>query len=174
MSGAIVWFTGLPSSGKSRLARRIQTDLDQTREACCVLDGDRIRALFHPQPGYTGADRDNFYLTLGELAIELAQQGLVVLVAATANKREYRDQVRARAAHFLEVWMNAPLDECRLRDAKGLYAHFAQGAVQGLPGEDLAYEAPESPEVKAYGGDDNPALAKILSLLRSLAALKGV
>ena len=174
MSGAIVWFTGLPSSGKSRLARRIQADLDQNREPCCVLDGDRIRALLHPQPSYSEADRDNFYLTLGELATELSQQGLVVLVAATANRRAYRDQVRARAAHFIEVWMNAPLDECRLRDAKGLYAHFAEGVVQGLPGEDLAYEAPESPEVKAHGGDDNPALAQILALLRSVTARKGV
>jgi adenylylsulfate kinase len=173
MSGAIVWFTGLPSSGKSKLAGRVQRHLEQDHQACCVLDGDRIRALLHPPPGYTGPQRDDFYLTLGELAIELAQQGLVVLVAATANRRVYRDQVRARAAHFIEVWMAAPLDECRLRDAKGLYGQFAQGSVQGLPGEDLVYEAPESPELTAQGGHDDTAFGQILRLLKSSLALAG-
>src|SRR3954469_17831002 len=80
MTGAIVWFTGLPSSGKSRLARRVQARLALERRPCCLLDGDRVRSLLHPQPGYSSAERDDFYLTLGGLALELAQQGLVVLV----------------------------------------------------------------------------------------------
>jgi adenylylsulfate kinase len=122
MTGAIVWFTGLPSSGKSRLARRVQARLGRECMPCCLLDGDRVRSLLHPQPGYSSAERDDFYRTLGGLALELAQQGLIVLVPATANQKQYRDRIRAQAPRFIEVWMTATLDECRLRDAKRLYA----------------------------------------------------
>ena len=167
MTGSIVRFTGLPSSGKSRLAGRLQARLDRDRTACCTLDGDRVRSLLHPRPGYTDAERDDFYLTLGGLALELAEQGLVVLVPATANRRQYRDRIRARAPRFIEVWMSATLDECRFRDAKRLYAQFADGQLRGVPGEDALYEAPEFAEVTANGGDDDAAL---LEIVRCLAA----
>ncbi|HYP76770.1 MAG TPA: adenylyl-sulfate kinase [Polyangiaceae bacterium] len=165
MTGAIVWFTGLPSAGKSRLARRVQARLTWQRVPCCLLDGDRVRALLHPAPGYSDAERDAFYLTLGGLALELAQQGLVVLVPATANRKLYRDRIRARAPRFIEVWMSATLDECRLRDAKRLYAQFAGGQVHGMPGEDAVYEAPEFAEVTASGGDDEAAALRIVQSL---------
>jgi len=165
MTGAIVWFTGLPSSGKSRLARRVQTRLTHEGRSCCLLDGDRVRGILHPQPGYSSSERDAFYLTLGGLSLELAQQGLIVLVPATANRRLYRDRIRAQAPRFVEVWMTATLDECRLRDAKRLYSQFASGQVQGIPGEDTVYEAPEFPEVSAAGGDDDAALLRIVQTL---------
>lgn len=165
MSGVIVWFTGLPSSGKSRLARRVQLRLRGECRPCCLLDGDRVRALLHPPPGYSSVERDGFYLTLGELALELAEQDLIVLVPATANRKQYRDQVRARAPRFIEVWMSASLDECRLRDAKRLYAQFAAGQLHGVPGEDVSYEAPEFAEVTANGGDDDTALQRVMQAL---------
>src|SRR5882757_7467144 len=97
MNGAVVWFTGLPSSGKSQLARRVRARLDHEGKACCVLDGDRVRELIKPTPGYAPRERDQFYETLGGLAVELAEQGLIVLVPATAHRRAYRAHVRARA-----------------------------------------------------------------------------
>ena len=172
MNGALVWFTGLPSSGKSCLARHVRARLDQDGKAACILDGDRIRNLLQPAPGYSDADRDAFYQTLGGLAVELAEQGLVVLVPATANRRHYRDQVRARFARFIEVWMTAPVDECRSRDAKGLYAHFADGEVHGLPGEDVLYEAPEFAEFTASGGNDDNALTRIVRALNRPVTVK--
>ena len=167
MSGAIVWFTGLPSSGKSHLARRVRARLDHERRSNCTLDGDAIRKLIRPEPGYTPSERDDFYLTLGGLAVELSQQGLVVLVPATARCRAYRDRARALSTRFIEVWLTTSLEECRARDDKGLYARFSVGAVQGLPGEDQAYEAPEFPEVRAKGGEDDDALSLILRLLHA-------
>jgi len=165
MTGAIVWFTGLPSSGKSQLASRVRARLAGECKPCCVLDGDRVRSLLHPKPGYSSTERDDFYLTLGGLALELAEQGLIVLVPATANRKLYRDQIRAQAARFIEVWMTASLDECRLRDAKQLYAQFAGGQLQGVPGEDVIYEAPEFAEVTANGGEDSEALQRIVQCL---------
>ncbi len=161
-AGVVVWFTGLPSSGKSSLAERVQARLS---EPCCLLDGDRLRKIIHANAGYSASDRDEFYTTLGALAAELARQGLVVLVAATARRRAHRQHARTHAPHFMEVWLDSGLDECRKRDAKGLYAGFARGSVRDLPGEDVEYEAPESPDVRATGARDEAALQLIVHRL---------
>ena len=162
MAGMVVWFTGLPSSGKSSFAGRVQQRLLESGRACCTLDSDRVRELLKPMPGYTEPERDDFYTTLGNLAGQLAQQGLVVLVPATSSKRSYREHARFHAPHFIEVWLDAGLEECRLRDGKGLYARFARGLVTDLPGEDVSYEPPTSPEVRASGGEDDHALEQLL------------
>jgi len=153
------------------LARRVQTNLFEKQLPCCLLDGDRVRALLRPAPGYSNAERDDFYFTLGGLALELSRQGLIVLVPATANRKQYRDWVRARAPHFIEVWLTASAKECRRRDAKGLYARAGDGEVRGLPGADLAYDAPEAAEITATGGDDDDALVRIVQAVEASRAV---
>ncbi len=169
MSGAVVWLTGLPSSGKSTLAHELFTSLRRSRRAAALLDGDEVRDALVPRPGYSAAERDAFYATLGRLAALLARQGLIVAVAATAHRRAWREAARSLSPRFIEVFIDVPPDECRARDAKGLYA---QG-VRDLPGADLQYEAPESPDVVASGGEDAAALREILRRLSSTAAASG-
>lgn len=164
MSGTVVWFTGLPSSGKSTLAERVHQHLRERKVTACLLDGDTVRSLMAPTLGYTDDARSGFYRVLAKLAAELARQGLVVLVAATAHRREYRELARLLAPSFLEVWVTTNISECRARDPKGLYAASAQ-APGNLPGVDVPYEAPENPDVLANGGHDPCAIDRIISLI---------
>ncbi len=172
-SGAVIWISGLPSSGKSTLAEAAQRHLDSRGMRCCRLDGDAVRAALVPSPEHGGRARDEFYASLANLAAMLAEQGLVVLVAATAHKREYRERARAVAPRFFEVEVNVPLDECRQRDDKGLYRAFAEGAISQLPGEDVAYERTSDPEIVANGGRDELALDSLVTLVASLFPSRG-
>ncbi|MGZ6126474.1 MAG: adenylyl-sulfate kinase [Myxococcales bacterium] len=165
MSGAVVWVTGLPSSGKSTLAARLLSRLRREGRPAAILDGDEVRDALVPRPGYTAPERDAFYATLARLAALLARQELTVIVAATANRRVYREQARALAPRFLEVHLDVSADVCRQRDAKGLYARSAEGGVPDLPGAGAGYEAPVAPEVVARGGEDADALEEILRRL---------
>ena len=164
MTGIVVWFTGLPSSGKSTLAQAVREQLRERGQLPCVLDGDVMRAIITPNLGYSEPERAQFYSALARLAGELAAQGLIVLVPATAHLREYRELARALATRFLEVWVTTPLQECQRRDSKGLYASAASSPGQ-LPGIDLAYETPQHAEVLASGGDDPQALERIVRLV---------
>ena len=161
--GAVVWLTGLPGSGKSTLAARIAVALREARVPAVVLDGDEVREALVPRPAYDDAGRDGFYRSLGQLAVLLARQGLVVVVPATAHRRVWRDQTRRRAPRFVEVHVDTPLAECRRRDPKGLYARAA--ALPDLPGAAAPYEAPLEPEVVAPGGGDGRTVSAVLALL---------
>jgi adenylylsulfate kinase len=166
-AGAVVWITGVPSAGKSTLAGRLHQRLVETGHAACTLDGDAVRGALVPAPGYTPEARDDFYATLARLAALLADQGLVVVVPATAHRAAYRAEARQRAPRFVEVHVAVDPEEARRRDAKGLYAATAAGRTAGLPGADLAYEPPTAPEVVARGGHDDDAAERVLALLSS-------
>jgi adenylylsulfate kinase len=167
VSGVVVWFTGLPSSGKSTLAREVQTRLRARGALPCVLDSDMLRQLLSPLLGYSEHERDAFYEALAGLAAELASQGQTVLVAATAHRRAYRQRARELAPRFVEVWVTTALAECQARDDKGLYA---AAAIQPgtLPGVGQSYEPPECAEIQAAGGRDNQATERLVALLQSL------
>lgn len=153
MSGVVVWFTGLPSSGKSTLAAEIAA----RRPGAVTLDGDQVRAALRPQPGYGEAARADFYETLARLAGLLAGQGHLVLVPATAHLRAFRERARALAPRFVEVFVDTPPEACRRRDAKGLYARDEAA----LPGAGVAYEPPGAAEVTVRPGDAD-AVERIL------------
>lgn len=164
-AGVVVWFTGLPASGKTTLAHRVRDRLAPT--GCIVLDSDEIRAVLGAD-SYAATDRDAFYRTLADLAALLARQGHVVLVAATAPRRAYRDHARAQAPAFLEVWVRTPLAACEARDPKGLYRQARAGDAPGLPGVGAAYEPPPSPAVIATDGRDDQAAAEIAAAIARL------
>jgi adenylylsulfate kinase len=142
----IVWFTGLPASGKTTLAYRAR---ERLTHASVVLDSDEIRAALGTLE-YRARDRDAFYEALGKLALLLERQDLVVLVAATAPRRAHREAVRARASRFVEVWVRA-----------------RAGDAPDLPGVGAVYEPPLAADVIANGGHDEAAVAAIVARITS-------
>jgi adenylylsulfate kinase len=160
--GCVVWLTGLPSAGKSTLAARARDRVRQEGGCCVLLDGDAVREVLVPRPGYSPEEREAFYGTLAGLAGLLAEGGAIVIVAATAHRRAFRERARAAAPRFIEVFVDVDADECARRDAKGLFAAARAGEVQSLPGAGAGYERPEHPEVVARGGHDQAALSAIV------------
>lgn len=163
MNGAVVWFTGLPASGKTTLARAVHDRLAAYR-SCVLLDSDELRDILGAST-YKPAARDAFYAVLADLATMLARQGHVVLVAATAPRRAYRDRARTRAPRFVEVWVQTSLAECEARDPKHLYARARAGQAPTLPGVGEAYEPPLAADVTASGGHDRAAVDALVDLL---------
>ncbi len=153
MTGVVAWFTGLPSSGKSTLAAEVAGELRLRGTEAVTLDSDELRGALIPPLGYDDESRARLYATLARLAALLARQGHIVLVPATAHRRAYRDDARALAPAFFEIFVDTPLAECRRRDTKGLYkAHVAEAPGAGLP-----YEPPVAPDHVVHPDDDDAA-----------------
>lgn len=148
--GATVWLTGLPSAGKTTVARAAAKVLAARGVPVEVLDGDEVRPHLSAGLGFTRADRDVNVTRIGWVARLLARHGVVVLVAVVAPFRDTRDAVRA--AHrdagvgYAEVYVSTPVAECARRDVKGLYAAQRAGRLSGLTGVDDPYEPPDTPD----------------------------
>ena len=66
--GAIVWFTGLSGSGKSTVARAVETALVQNGHAAFVLDGDNLRFGLNKDLGFSAEDRQENIRRVGEVS----------------------------------------------------------------------------------------------------------
>jgi bifunctional enzyme CysN/CysC len=146
----VVWFTGLPSSGKSTVANLVQKQLHASGRHTYLLDGDNVRHGLNSDLGFTAGDRVENIRRVGEVARLMADAGLIVLVTLVSPYRADREQVRARLGEgeFFEVFVDAPLSVVQERDPKGLYRKAAAGEATNVTGVDAPYEAPQSPELR--------------------------
>lgn len=146
--GFALWLTGLPASGKTTLARALGRLLEERGIATQLLDSDQLRRQLTPDPAYTREERDWFYDTTAWLAGLLTDNGVNVLIAATACRRAYRQAARERIERFAEVYVDAPPAVCRARDPKGLWERAERGEITTLPGAGVPYEPPRAPEAR--------------------------
>src|SRR3972149_2471400 len=49
--------------------------------------------------------------------------------------------------HFVEVFVDTPMEVCEQRDFKGMYAKARRGEIRGFTGIDDPYESPEYAEI---------------------------
>ena len=147
--GVCIWFTGLSGAGKSTTAEALTDLLMEHGRQVTVLDGDVVRTHLSKGLGFSREDRDTNILRIGFVASEIVRHGGVAVCAAVSPYSAARNEVRAMvgAEHFIEVFVDTPLDVCEERDSKGMYAMARRGEITGFTGIDDPYEAPESPEI---------------------------
>jgi bifunctional enzyme CysN/CysC len=145
----IIWFTGLPASGKSTIARLVERKLVGLGHHTYMLDGDNLRHGLSRDLGFTDADRVENIRRAGEVAKLFVEAGLIVLCAFISPFRAERQMVRSLvdAGEFLEVFVDTPIEECVRRDPKGLYAKARAGAIPNFTGIGSPYETPQAPEL---------------------------
>ena len=178
--GVTVWFTGLPSAGKTTIANLVAERLAERGRPVEVLDGDVVRTHLSRGLGFSKADRDENIRRIGYVAGLLTGHGVTVLVSAISPYRAVREEIRTkigRVGGFVEVHVATDLATCRARDVKGLYAKQARGELRGLTGVDDPYEPPLDPELVLDTADEPPgaSAARVLALLdgRPTPALVG-
>lgn len=173
--GAVIWLTGLSGSGKTTLARALEQELLGGGVLSAVVDGDELRLGLSQGLGFSREDRRENIRRAAEVALHLAEAGVVVIVAHIAPLRESRaraaERIRARGIPFAEVFVNAPIAVCEQRDPKELYKKARAGIIGSFTGIDSPYEMPESPDLAIRTDRESvaEALAKLGPLALSLA-----
>jgi len=144
-----IWLTGLSGSGKSTLANALEVALTEQGKHTYLLDGDNVRHGLNKNLGMSDEDRTENIRRVSEVAKLMVDAGLVVITAFISPFRADRDAARAlfEDGEFVEVFADAPLEECEKRDPKGLYKKARAGEIKEFTGIDSPYEAPTDPEI---------------------------
>ncbi len=154
--GFTLWFTGMSGAGKSTLSRVLEQRLRAGGAKVELLDGDEVREYLSKGLGFSKADRDTNIRRIGYVCELLSRNGVIAIAAAISPYRAVREEVRARIANFLEVYMECPVEVLAQRDVKGLYRKALAGEIAQFTGVSDPYEPPEAPEVTIDSSRETP------------------
>lgn len=149
--GLTIFFTGLPSSGKSTLANALAIQLRElTGRKITLLDGDIVRTHLSAGLGFSLEDRERNITRVGFVAKEITKHGGIAICALVAPYLKARQMVRemvTAAGGFIEIYVATPLSICEKRDRKGLYKKAREGVVKQFTGVSDPYEEPHAAEI---------------------------
>lgn len=140
----ILWFTGLSGSGKSTIANGVELKLNELGKHTYLLDGDNIRLGLNKGLSFSDEDRVENIRRIGEVSKLFVESGIIVLTAFISPFIKDRKQVRdlVEDGEFLEVYVDAPIEVCEIRDPKGLYKKVRNGKIKNFTGISSPYEVP--------------------------------
>ena len=144
--GATLWFTGLPASGKSTIAREVFHRLTERGVAAELLDGAEVRESLSRGLGFSREDREAHVRRMGYVAKLLSRNGVVAICVAVSPYRATREEVRRNTTRFVEVFVDCPVEEAERRD-RDAYSRARAGEIPEFTGVSAPYEPPETPEV---------------------------
>jgi adenylyl-sulfate kinase len=145
--GFCIWLTGLPSAGKTTIAKELLPRLIARGWYTELLDGDEIRKGLSADLGFDRKSREAHARRVAFCAKLLARNGAIPIVALISPYRTSRAAAREEIGRFVEVYVSTPLAVCEERDVKGLYRRAHAGEIKEMTGVDDPYEAPEHPDV---------------------------
>ena len=174
LKGVTVWFTGLPSSGKSTIARILERHFKKCKVKNELLDGDVIRTNLSKGLGFSKEDRDANIKRIGFVCHLLTRNEVLAMASAISPYRDVRDYNRRMIGSFVEVYVKASVDACEKRDVKGLYAKAKAGEIKGFTGVDDPYEEPLNAEVVCDTENETPeqSAEKVLRRLDDLVYIR--
>jgi adenylyl-sulfate kinase len=176
MKGCCIWLTGLPCSGKTSLAGEISTELDNNNIKNDILDGDALRKHFSKGLGFSKEDRIENGNRVALLASKIAKHGGIAIVSLVSPYQVMRDNARrmveAEGGTFFEVFIDTPLEVCKERDSKGMYAKAEAGEIPCFTGVSDPYERPEHPDLVISGENRlGNSVVQVMGLLGSAGCI---
>lgn len=144
-----LWFTGLPSSGKSTIAHAVEKKLHEMGVRTYTFDGDNVRHGLCSDLGFSPEDRAENLRRIGEMIKLFLDAGVVVLAAFVSPTKKDRERIRNIVSEkdFIEIYCRCPVEICESRDPKGMYKKARAGEIKNYTGVSAPYEEPEKPSL---------------------------
>ncbi|SFB70092.1 adenylylsulfate kinase [Zunongwangia mangrovi] len=144
----VVWFSGLSGSGKSTLANWLEKKLFAEGFHTYILDGDNIRLGLNKDLGFDQDSRNENIRRIAEVCKLFLDSGLIVIAAFITPKEKDRRIIESILGnHYLEVFVDTPLEVCEKRDVKGLYKKARNGEISNFTGISCDFEIPLNPDL---------------------------
>ncbi len=173
----VAWFTGLPGSGKTTIARGVfektthSFDGPSDRRRIALVEMDSLRKKIFPIPTYSDEERDAAYRAFAIMGSLLSSNGVATLLDGVAHKRIWRELAREECPKFVEVYVKCPIEICIQRETartgdkvrEKLYRDALDRLKSGkkilglgkVPGVDEPYEE-SSPEIVIDSSTESP------------------
>jgi len=142
--GICLWLTGLSGSGKTSIAKAVAKKLHSKGFITKVLDGDNIRLGINKNLSFSELDRMENVRRTAEIAKLFVDCGIVTICCLVSPKKNMRTLAKEIIGeeNFYEIFIATSLEDCEIRDTKGLYKKARSGELLNFTGVSSLYEKP--------------------------------
>ena len=162
-----IWMSGLSGSGKSTIANLLETILNEQGYHTYTLDGDNTRLGLNKGLGFSEEDRIENIRRVAEVCKLMNEAGLIVICSFISPFEKNRTQAKEIIGeNFIEVFIDADLETCEMRDPKGLYKKARTGEIKDFTGISSPFESPSNAIVLKNNTEED--LDRNLNLLVNL------
>ena len=142
--GICLWLTGLSGSGKTSIAKALAKKLHSKGFITKVLDGDNIRLGINKNLTFSDLDRMENVRRTAEISKLFVDCGIVTICCLVSPKKNMRNLAKKIIGkeNFNEIFIDTSLEECEIRDTKGLYKRARNGELLNFTGISSTYEKP--------------------------------
>jgi|TARA_B110000305_G_scaffold234462_1_gene292541 adenylylsulfate kinase len=142
--GICLWLTGLSGSGKTSIAKALAKKLHSKGFITKVLDGDNIRLGINKNLTFSELDRMENVRRTAEISKLFVDCGIVTICCLVSPKKNMRNLAKKIIGkeNFNEIFIDTSLEECEIRDTKGLYKRARNGELLNFTGISSTYEKP--------------------------------
>ena len=165
----LILISGLSGSGKTTLSEALKTELDKKGIPSVLLDGDEMRQGISNDLGFSEEERGENVRRTAEIAKLVGKSGVNVICALISPFGKDRLSARNLLSnfHYVEVFVDTPLEICEKRDSKGYYKKARIKEIINFTGIDSLYERPDSPEI-IINTDGTPTQESVETILTYL------
>lgn len=147
--GIVIWFTGLSGAGKSTLSEALQTKLNDEGFFTKLLDGDVLRNGINKGLGFSEEDRMENIRRAAEVAKLFVESNFITLcsfITPTEKMRSHTKMIIGEE-NYIEVFVNCSIEQCEIRDVKGLYKKARSGNISNFTGITSTFELPQNSDI---------------------------
>jgi adenylylsulfate kinase len=141
----VIWLMGLSGSGKTTLGEKLKAYLEGLGKKAYIIDGDKARAFYENDLGYTEAER---FMTVKRVMLPahvLSECGIIAIVCNIHPFEELRELARRIIHQYNEIYLEHHIDSCRERDVKSMYREH-EGKTE-IVGMDVRFDEPRNSDL---------------------------
>ena len=155
--GICLWLTGLSGSGKTSIANYVAKKLHAKGFLTKVLDGDNIRLGINKNLSFSEADRMENVRRTAEISKLFVDCGIITICCLVSPKKNMRTLAKEIIGkkNFYEIFISTSLEDCEIRDTKGLYKKARSGELLNFTGISSPYEEPVGPSLNISTKENN-------------------
>ena len=138
---------GLSGSGKSSLAKAVVKKIQEKKPNVILIDGDEFREVFGNDLGYTKEDRKKNATRISKFCKFCELQNIHVVCAILSIFPEIRNWNKNNLLDYYEVFIDAAMDDLKIRDSKRLYEKFDKKIINNVVGLDIEFKKPDDSDL---------------------------
>ena len=141
-NGILFWITGLSGSGKTTIAKKIESHISKKYGPTLTISGDNLRKIFNFKK-FSRKERLSYAMTYSRFCKYVTDNKINVIFSTVSLFHKVRKWNRSNISNYIEIYIKSDIKKIIKQKKKFFYKRNYINIV----GKNLQAEFPQSPNI---------------------------